>query len=224
MSWPGACGDTVSQSKLLDVSNGCSNRIWSQEKKKLLKWKTAGINLRGCWIDICPHFSPYKTPTLIFNTCVLILKSSQFTFMDITLPPLTCLLHTIHHLFVCVMWTKWDPYLQTSDLLPRDTFNYKESTLATGSSALRQSSSAYLPSALSLNSLHISMPLAFMAYRWKSITVALHKNKTWWGVSLVASTWIGCGGEEGEGWLPKMVRFTQSATAKDKSSRFLHAC
>ena len=124
--------------------------------------------------------------------------------MDIRLPPLTQSLHTIHHLFVCSMWTKWDPYLKTSDLLLRDTFNYKESTIAPGSSALRQSPLAYSPSALGLNSLHISMPLAFMAYRWKSITVALHKNKTWWGVSVVASTRSDCGG--GEGWLPQTAK------------------
>lgn len=135
------------------------------------------------------------------------LKSSQWNLTDIRLLTLTYLLHIIHHMFVYLMWSKWDPCLQTRDLLLPDTsLITKESTPAPNSSALRQSPSTYSPLALSLNSLYISMPLAFMAYCWKSITVVLHKNKTWWGVSVVASTSSGCDGDGVQAWLPQTAQ------------------
>lgn len=66
------------------------------------------------------------------------------------------------------MGANWDPFMRTWDLLPMGTLNYKESAVCS-TAHLHCSTLAW---ALGLGSLWISMPLAFMACRWKSITVA----------------------------------------------------
>lgn len=120
--------------------------------------------------------------------------------MVIGISPLTYLLHTIYSSALCepngihilrVQIYNWETHLITKSLLLLLAHLHCGSPFA------------YSSPALGLNSLHISMPLAFMAYRWKSITVALHKNKTWWGVSVVASTRSGCDSGEKGGDQPK---------------------